>query len=69
MHLTDLESLDAETTGRPREVAEAWNAEIERRLAAYQGGEIGAVPASEVFEEARDLARLRDLLLGVRPSL
>jgi len=30
MHRTDLERLDAEPTGRPRQVAEAWNTEIER---------------------------------------
>jgi len=59
MHLTDLESLDAETTGRPREVAEAWNAEIERRLPAYGQDGIGAVPASDVFEEARCQAKDR----------
>jgi len=59
MHLTDLESLDAEPTGRLRETAEAWGTEIERRLAAYRQGEIGTVPASEVFEEARGLSKDR----------
>jgi len=59
MHRTLLESFDAEPTWRLREVAEAWSTEIERRLAAYRQGEIGAVPASEVFEEARGLAKNR----------
>jgi len=54
-----LESLDEEAAERPREVEEVWNAEIERRLAAYREGEIGAVPASEVFEEARNLVNGR----------
>lgn len=54
-----LESLDAEATERPREVERAWNAEVERRLAAYRAGEVEAVSAAEVFEEARDLVKDR----------
>jgi putative addiction module component (TIGR02574 family) len=35
----------------------AWGAEIERRLAAYDRGEVQALPAEEVFAKARALAK------------
>jgi putative addiction module component (TIGR02574 family) len=35
----------------------AWEAEIERRLAAYDRGEIQALSAEDVFAKARALAR------------
>lgn len=35
----------------------AWDAEIERRLAAYDNGEVAAIPAEEVFAKARTIAR------------
>ena len=35
----------------------AWSAEIERRLAAYDRGEIQALSADEVFAKARAIAR------------
>jgi len=35
----------------------AWSAEIERRLAAYDRGEIQALPAEEVFAKARAIAK------------
>ncbi|HEY4080676.1 MAG TPA: addiction module protein [Burkholderiaceae bacterium] len=34
-----------------------WESEIERRLAAYERGEVHAVDADEVFAKARRLAR------------
>lgn len=39
------------------ELDAAWSAEIERRLAAFDRGEVQALPADEVFAEARALAR------------
>lgn len=39
------------------ELDAAWDAEIERRLAAYDRGEVQALPAEEVFAKARALAK------------
>ena len=39
------------------ELDAAWDAEIERRLAAYDRGEIQALPAEEVFARARAIAK------------
>lgn len=39
------------------ELDAAWSAEIERRLAAYDRGEVQARSAEEVFAKARALAR------------
>ena len=39
------------------ELDAAWEAEIERRLAAYDRGEVVAVSAEEVFAKARAIAR------------
>ena len=39
------------------ELDAAWSAEIERRLAAYDRGEIQAVSADEVFAKARAIAK------------
>lgn len=44
-----LASLDDEA-----DVEEAWQDEVKRRLEAYRKGELEAVPASEVLQEARD---------------
>lgn len=44
-----LASLDDEA-----DVEEAWREEVRRRLEAYRKGEMEAVPASKVLEEARD---------------
>jgi putative addiction module component (TIGR02574 family) len=38
------------------EVEEAWDAEIARRVAAYERGEIETYAAEEVFAEARRIA-------------
>lgn len=35
----------------------AWEAEIERRLGAYDRGEVVAIDAEEVFAKARHIAR------------
>ncbi len=35
----------------------AWSAEIERRLAAYDRGEVQALSADEVFAKARAIAK------------
>lgn len=39
------------------EVEAAWEAEIERRLAEYDRGEVKAIDAEEVFAKARNIAR------------
>jgi putative addiction module component (TIGR02574 family) len=38
------------------EVEAAWEKEIERRVAAYQRGEVETFPAEDVFAEARRIA-------------
>ena len=38
------------------EVEAAWEVEIERRLAAYDRGEVQAIDADEVFAKARSIA-------------
>ncbi|WP_457442839.1 addiction module protein [Roseateles sp. P5_E4] len=40
-----------------RELDDAWDAEIERRLAAFDRGEAQSLSADEVFAKARALAR------------
>lgn len=39
------------------EVESAWEEEIERRVAAFDRGEIASYPAEEVFAESRHLSR------------
>ncbi len=39
------------------EVEAAWDAEIERRLAAYDRGEVQTIAAANVFAKARQIAR------------
>jgi putative addiction module component (TIGR02574 family) len=39
------------------ELDAAWSAEIERRLAAYDRGEVQALSAEDVFTKARAIAR------------
>lgn len=48
-----LESLCAPIS----EVEDAWAREIERRVAAFDRGEIQSYPAEDVFAEARRLSR------------
>ena len=49
-----LESLHEAPLG---EVEAAWDAEAERRLAAYERGEVQALDGEEVLARARALAR------------
>lgn len=49
-----LESLNDPAAA---ELDAAWEAEIERRLAEYDGGEVQAIDAEEVFAKARRLAQ------------
>ena len=49
-----LESLNEPAV---TELDAAWSAEIERRLAAYDRGEVQALAAEEVFAKARAIAR------------
>ena len=49
-----LESLNEPATA---ELDAAWSAEIERRLAAYDRGEVQALSAEEVFAKARAIAK------------
>jgi putative addiction module component (TIGR02574 family) len=39
------------------EIEEAWSREIERRVAAYERGEVETFAAEDVFAEARRIAR------------
>lgn len=48
-----LESLHSPVT----EIEAAWAEEIERRVAAFERGEIPAYAAEDVFAEARRLSR------------
>lgn len=48
-----LESLHTPVS----EIEAAWAEEIERRVAAFDRGEIPAYPAEDVFAEARRLSR------------
>lgn len=45
-------SLDEEVED-PAEVERAWEAEIRRRLDEYRAGKVQAIPAADVFAEAR----------------
>ena len=49
-----LESLNEPAAA---ELNAAWEAEIERRLAAHDGGTVQAVDAAEVFAKARRIAQ------------
>ena len=49
-----LESLNEPAAA---ELDSAWSAEIERRLAAYDRGEVHALSAEEVFAKARAIAK------------
>ncbi len=49
-----LESVN-ETTGD--ELHPSWDAEIERRLATYDRGEVQAIDADEVFAKAAKIAK------------
>lgn len=49
-----LASLD---DGPRAEVEAAWAAEVDRRLDAYDRGEVHAIDGEEVLEEARRIAR------------
>jgi putative addiction module component (TIGR02574 family) len=50
--LSLIESLEPAEAG---DVEAAWRAEIEARLAAYDRGEVKAIPADEVFAKIRRL--------------
>lgn len=39
------------------EIDAAWNDEVARRLAAYDRGDVMAIPAADVFAKARKIAR------------
>ena len=49
-----LESLHEPTIA---DVGAAWEAEVERRLAEYDRGEVKAIDAEAVFAKARSIAR------------
>lgn len=48
-----LESLQAPLS----EIEKAWDEEIERRVAAFDRGEVPSHPAEDVFAEARTISR------------
>jgi putative addiction module component (TIGR02574 family) len=49
-----LESLLA---GSSREIEDAWDHELQERIAAYEKGEASTLPAEDVLAEARRLSR------------
>ena len=53
--LVDLLPVSMQELSSP-EAHAAWDAEIDRRLAEYDRGEILAIPATEVFAKARQIA-------------
>jgi len=58
MRLTPEERVDlAEklwiSVETPQAIAEAWDVEIERRIAQFDAGEVEAYPAEKVIEELR----------------
>lgn len=54
-----LVDLLLESLHEPRlaEIEAAWDEEIERRMAAYERGEVETFAAEDVFAEARRIAR------------
>lgn len=40
----------------PREIEAEWEAEIKRRIDAYERGEARLIPAEDVFAKARKIA-------------
>jgi putative addiction module component (TIGR02574 family) len=49
-----IESLDELSEA---EAAEVWATEAERRLHAYRAGEVQAIPAEQVMNDAEDMLR------------
>jgi putative addiction module component (TIGR02574 family) len=49
--------LDSLQEGPLADVEVAWDEEVERRLAAYDAGEVASIDGEEVLAEARRLAR------------
>ena len=58
----DQAELEQATPEFLAEVEAAWAVEIERRIAAYERGEMPTYPAEEVFAEARRILRERSTL-------
>ena len=55
-----LESLDSDAQEAPDAVAQAWEAEVVRRVQDFRAGTLGPLtPAAKVFEEARDRIQSR----------
>jgi putative addiction module component (TIGR02574 family) len=52
-----IASLDVDVYEDPAEVEAAWADEIRRRLSEYRSGAVEAIPAEDVFAEARALLR------------
>lgn len=51
-----LALMESVETDRPVEAAEAWSAEISRRIEDYDSGRVKGIPASEVFRKLREIA-------------
>ena len=45
--------IDGKQEGTPEEIARAWDAEIERRIADLEAGSTKSIPADEVLAEIR----------------
>jgi putative addiction module component (TIGR02574 family) len=51
--ILSLEPYDPAEHGTPKEIEEAWRVECERRLAAYDRGEVQAISGEEVRARVR----------------
>ncbi len=50
-----IASIDGQAEDTPEAIARAWDEEIERRIADFEAGKTGSVPAEQVFAEIRAL--------------
>lgn len=50
-----IASIDGEPEGTPEEIARAWEEEISRRIADFEGGRTKGIPAEEVFAKIHTL--------------
>ena len=62
MRLSPEERIDLEeklwiSVDTQQAIAEAWDVEIERRIAQFDAGEVDAYPAKEIITELRDMLR------------
>ncbi len=51
-----LALMESVETDQPVNAGEEWTAEISRRIADYDSGQVKGVPAAEVFRKLREIA-------------